>query len=141
MSNAEIKIRSVARNDIESCLKLSQIKELELGPKSFPTEAELISGFEKGIFLVAESDSKIIGFVLGYVLSRQNGYIDLLVVDRDHRGMGIGTKLLDEIIKKFKSQDVEDVWLIAHETDLDLHFYAERHFKQGDRFRLFWKEI
>jgi len=137
----KIKILKAKIEDIEVCVKLAKTKELQYAPGLFPSEKELKSGARHGLFYVAKVEDKIVGFVLGYILSRQSGYIDLLVVEEKYRGQGIGTKLLSKIKKKMHQEEINNAWLIAHENQKDVEFYLKKHFKQGDRFRLFWEDL
>lgn len=137
----DVIIKKARREDIDACAKLAKTRELEAGPGIYPTEKELLSGMKQGVFLVAKNEEDVLGFTLGYELSRQFGYIDLLVIEENHRGMGLGTKLLNAITKKMRKNGITNIWLIAHENVADMRFYAAKHFKEGDRFRLFWKEL
>jgi ribosomal protein S18 acetylase RimI-like enzyme len=141
MNEINLKIRKVKKDELATCAKLARLEELETGPDIYPTESELKSGSKSGVFLVALINKKVVGFVLGYILSRQSGYIDLLVVDQNFRDRGIGTKLLNKITKRFEIKGVKNIWLIAHENDLDMTFYKNKDFVEGDRFRFFWKKI
>lgn len=137
----EIKIRKAKPADLDICLVLAQEPELASSLGVQPTYEELRNGLRHGIFMVAKLGDTVVGFVLGYVMSRQNGHIDLLVVAKEHRRKGIGTKLSGKIVKKMRKKNVNWIWLIAHETDADMNFYNVNHFKEGDRFRLFWREL
>lgn len=137
----DLKILKAKSEDINDCVRLAETKELEYGPGLFPKEKELKSGAKRGIFYVAKINDKTIGFVLGYILSRQSAYIDLLVVEKNFRGQGIGTKLLNKIKKKMRKEEINNIWLIAHENQKDVEFYLHKHFKEGDRFRLFWEDL
>lgn len=55
--------------------------------------------------VLMEDDGKIIGTVLGSFDGRR-GYIQKLVTDKIFRKKGIGKKLINEVIKRFKSLGV-----------------------------------
>lgn len=77
-----------------------------------------ISGqFPEG-FLIAEDNSKIVGFVFAHfidipssVLSKWGaskvGEITLLAVDKKHRKKGIGTALVQRVLKELKSSGAD----------------------------------
>lgn len=69
------------------------------------------------LFLVAETDGKIIGFVHGEVthrtdyLPRSIGSISTAYVTRKFRRRGVGARLIEELCMFFNSKGVEDVTL------------------------------
>jgi len=55
--------------------------------------------------VLMEDNGKIVGTVLGSFDGRR-GYIQKLVIDKNHRKKGVGKQLVEEVIKKFKSLGV-----------------------------------
>lgn len=68
---------------------------------------------DKNIFIVAEDDNEITGFVLGFVTSKKGyklsklGYLDALYVKPAFRSKGVAKKLIDAIVKSFKSKNCD----------------------------------
>lgn len=140
----EISIEEATKEDVINCVDLAQTKELEGSPGHFPTYEDLLAGYESksAIFIVAKHADSIIGFALGYIHSRQSCYLDLLVVDKESRGQGIGTKLILEFEKIARGKNIDHVWLISHlYNSKDHQFYLKKHFKEGDKFQIFSRKI
>lgn len=89
------------------------------------------------IFLVAENNNKVVGFVLGKVSKqvwwnrRPVGFIDDVVVDSNYRGQGIGQMLLLEFEKIAKSQGAFYIRLLAFPNNLPaVNFYKKDGFSE-----------
>ena len=113
----KIIIRRAKKSDIEDIIRLAdQLRKTEapldktknikedsyLSDVYREKELKYISSRKK-IFLVAEIDKKIIGYVNGYIVENSDiyyrdpvAYLDCLCVDKDSRKQGIGKKLIDE---------------------------------------------
>ena len=139
-----ILIEEATKEDVIKCVPLAQTKELEGAPGQFPTIDDLQAGYESksAIFLVAKNENDIVGFALGYIHSRQSCYLDLLVVNKEIRGQGIGTKLLRAFEKEAHNKKIDHIWLISHlYNSKDHDFYTKKHFQPGDKFQIFAREI
>lgn len=93
-----------------------------------------------GKIYMAEGRGKVIGFISGgvkmqteenllEVVPTKTGVIFDLFIEENYRGQNIGTKLLEEIEKYFKSKSCDILWLevfepnkIAHEAYLKFGF-------------------
>jgi ribosomal protein S18 acetylase RimI-like enzyme len=134
-----MKIRKVKKEDIKQCVKLSKIPEFEIG-NLYPDKESLIEMMKHKLFLVAEENKKIIGFIGGYRHSKKDAYIDLLTVSK--KGKGIGKKLLEELKKLMKKQKIKLFWLIAPEFNKKtLNFYRKNKLKQGKNYKVFYKKL
>jgi len=69
-------------------------------------------------------------------MSGKQGYVMNMVVIEEYRRQGIGTLIMDTIIKWLKSEDIEKVTL--HTSEMGLPLYQELGFKQGTEM---WKKI
>jgi len=63
------------------------------------------------IFLVAEEDSRIIGYILGFVMPtrRKEAMLVETRVHKEERGRGIGTKLVDAFCKEAFARGAKEV--------------------------------
>lgn len=79
------------------------------------TKKRLIKEFENNSFLrhfVYEKDGEVLGF---YIISTIADLVEIftIAVDKDHRGEGIGSKLLDHLIKYAHQVGATEIWLEA----------------------------
>ena len=103
-------IRLANREDCQKCEELSRIKELRTAGGGYIPESyfqEFIEG--KGMFMVAELNNKIVGYVVCDTLTGPIGYVSLLTVDIKHRNDGIGTKLISTLFKKCKEIGISHI--------------------------------
>ncbi len=76
----------------------------------------------KGIFLVAEIDSKIVGLIDGYIMENiyyeeKISYLNHLYVDEEYRNNDIGSKLIEEFSKVSKTKGAKYITLSAFENN------------------------
>ena len=79
------------------------------------TKKKLIKEFENNFFLrhfVYEKDGEVLGF---YIISTIADLVEIftIAVDKDHRGEGIGSMLLDHLIKYAHQVGATEIWLEA----------------------------
>lgn len=79
------------------------------------TKKRLIKEFENNSFLrhfVYEKDGEVLGF---YIISTIADLVEIftIAVDKDHRGEGIGSKLLDHLINYAHQVGATEIWLEA----------------------------
>ena len=79
------------------------------------TKKRLIKEFENNSFLgyfVYEKDGEVLGF---YIISTIADLVEIftIAVDKDHRGEGIGSMLLDHLIKYAHQVGATEIWLEA----------------------------
>jgi GNAT superfamily N-acetyltransferase len=131
-----IKIREGVIGDIPAILNL--IQELAVyekaGQEVITTVEQMeIDGFGKDrifYFLVAESNDEIVGLALYYFkYSTWKGkgiYLDDIVVTESHRRMGIGSMLLDELIRVADKQGAMKLeWQVLDWNVSAIDFYKK----------------
>lgn len=77
------------------------------------TKKQLLKEFEDNSFLrhiVYEKDGEVVGF---YIISHILDVVEIftIAVDKDFRSEGIGSILLDDIIKRSEASNVNEIWL------------------------------
>jgi ribosomal protein S18 acetylase RimI-like enzyme len=147
ISGMDFEIRMCRRSDFEGVLRLLQ----QLWPDQELDSGALRKVFEQGmqsksqVYLCAEKEDDVIGFVSLTVKNNlwqaaDLGHIDELVVDEKHRGSGLGTQILTEIVAQAKQRGCVRVELESAFHRKKAHAFYER---QGfeNRGYLFSKPI
>lgn len=105
-----------------------------------------IEQFNKGReFLVAKEDDKLIGFISLFIrinlqIESKLGLIDELIINKDYKNKGIGSKLIDEITKIAKEKGCKELSTFSNFKREDTHkFYENKGFVKSSYY--FWKEI
>lgn len=79
------------------------------------TKRRLLKEFEENSFLkhfVYEKDGEVVGF---YIISCISDLVEIftIAVDKNHRGQGIGSALLEHLINVAKEKNASEIWLEA----------------------------
>ncbi len=95
------------------------------------------------IILVYEIDSKVVGYIYGYIdLSPVNirpvAILDALYVEESYRTNGIATELIDEFINWVKSKDAISIEVsVLLENNKAINLYLKNRFKKySERLKL-----
>ena len=145
-------IRTAKKSDIEDIIRLAdQLRKTEapldktknikedsyLSDVYREKELKYISSRKK-IFLVAEIDKKIIGYVNGYIVENSDiyyrdpvAYLDCLCVDKVSRKQGVGKQLIDEFSSIVKKKGAKYVKLNAFENNTPaVNLYKKEGFEE-----------
>ncbi len=86
------------------------------------------------IFACFISKEKVIGIAsmcIYKVISGHKGWIEDVVVDANHRGLGIGKKLIAKLIDQAKEKELDEVYLFTEdEKQAAIGLYTKLGFKQ-----------
>jgi ribosomal protein S18 acetylase RimI-like enzyme len=138
-------VRTVKENDAEDIVNLAYefedyLDELESTPDSDKVPRQrikdvLFEGFSdpKHVILVVEDKDKIIGFSDFWVYPEfihggQTAYLNNIFITEKHRRQGIGSKLLDETIKKAKELKA----VAMHISILPENIIAQNFYKKNE---------
>ena len=122
-----IKLRNFSLADLE--------KVTEIEKASFPdpwSKSYIKKLFEKhpNGFVIAELSQKIVGYILGHKKLGGSASIKTIAVNPDYRRKGIGTKLINFIIKRLKKEGAKEVILHTRTKNQTAHlFHKELGFK------------
>lgn len=80
---------------------------------------------------VAEVEGKVVGLMLMNVITwelgrTKSGWIDILAVDPDYRGKGVGRRMAESLFDYFKSKGIERVYTTARWDDVELISFLRR---------------
>lgn len=129
--------------DYEQVYKLweSIEKGVHVGRSDTPDEIKKKLTRDLDLFLVAESDGRIIGSVIGGFDGRR-GLIYHLAVLASSRGMGVGSCLMDEVESRLRAKGCLKCYLLITEDNLEVaDYYQRRGWKAMDTVHLYGKEL
>jgi ribosomal protein S18 acetylase RimI-like enzyme len=97
--------------------------------------------------LVAESDGEVVGFMLGDVragefgLEEKSGWIEVLGVDPDAGGRGVGRALADEMLARYRRAGVRKVRTMVDQSMPEVEAFFARLGFEPDTLRPFSKRL
>jgi ribosomal protein S18 acetylase RimI-like enzyme len=111
------------------------------GRSDTPAEIEKKLTRDPDLFLVAEADGRIIGSVIGGYDGRR-GLVYHLAVDRAFRGLGIGSRLMDELESRLRAKGCLKCYLLVTADNPEAEvYYQQRGWQHMDSVRLYGKEL
>lgn len=115
-----MKIRKATKKNIEKCLF---VQELDRDKEWNKNDLNNILKNKKNIFLVAESDNKILGYVIGYTdpCMQKDAIVHEVRVDIRKRRQGIGTRLIEALSLEFFKRDITNVSALIQPQHLDFY--------------------
>jgi ribosomal protein S18 acetylase RimI-like enzyme len=130
-----MKIRKARKTDAKACMRLFKLdKEKYWRIQDFENAA----AHKDSIFLVAEEDKKVIGYVLGYIVPtrRIEAMLHETRTSRKERGKKIGTKLVDAFCKEAFKRGVKGVEALIAPKHIKFYVNACKFKKTGK-----WMEV
>jgi ribosomal protein S18 acetylase RimI-like enzyme len=130
-------------DDYEEVYKLWKTieKGVHVGRSDSLDEIEKKVARDPDLFLVAESDGRIIGSVIGGFDGRR-GLVYHLAVAVSFRGMGVGTCLMDELESRLRSKGCLKCFLLVAPDNPEVEtYYQQRGWQHMDNVRIYGKEL
>lgn len=123
-------VREFKENDELAIAEL----EKECFSKPWSEKAILDAKENNTVFLVAEQQEKIIGY-LGLQIVLDEGYITNVAVTKEHRGKGVAKSLMEKLIEMAEEKNLAFVTLEVRESNLAaINLYKKFGFeKEGER--------
>lgn len=144
MISPVIKIREFCfPSDYDPVLRLWKSIErgVHIGRSDTLPEIEKKLARDPDLFLVAETEDQIIGSVIGGFDGRR-GLIYHLAVATSFRGMGIGSRLMDEVEARLHAKGCLKCYLLVTTDNPEAEgYYRQRGWQPMDTIHLFGKEL
>ncbi|OGC59218.1 hypothetical protein A3A70_00805, partial [candidate division WWE3 bacterium RIFCSPLOWO2_01_FULL_42_11] len=123
--NNKIIIRNFTQSDYPFMRQI--LEEGGLFDSNIDNEARVLEKISRDpqSTIVAEEGGKIIG-TLSIMEDGQLAFLVRLAVKKEHRGRGLGTKLMQEAETILKARGYEEVHILVNEKDPELQDYYER---------------
>jgi len=114
---------------------------IHVGRSDALAEIEKKISRDPDLFLVAESENRIIGSVIGGYDGRR-GLIYHLAVSATFRGQGIGSELMDEVEARLRGKGCLKCYLLVADDNREVEdYYRNRGWQHMDSVHLFGKEL
>ena len=111
------------------------------GRSDTPAEIEKKLSRDPDLFLVAETEGEIIGSVIGGYDGRR-GLVYHLAVDSAFRGMGIGSRLMDELERRLRTKGCLKCYLLVTNDNPEAElYYQQRGWQHMNTVRLYGKDL
>jgi (aminoalkyl)phosphonate N-acetyltransferase len=120
-----IKIRKIKNKDLDFVYK--SICELENEILDFETFKDIfienISN-QNNVYLIAENENESLGFISFHTQKLLHhcglvGEIQEFFIDKNHRGKGVGRKLIDEIIQYSEQNDLKSIEVTTNKKRIE----------------------
>jgi len=120
-----IYIRSLKKEDAAQISRIYAAITMQDVDPDFKRVVEDHARSDDEACFVAESDGKVVGFMISYILTAgfgmaKSAWIATLGVDPNCMGRGIGASLAEEIFKYYKSQGIENVYTSVRWDSTDM---------------------
>ena len=116
-------------------------KGVHIGRSDTLAEIERKIARDPDLFIVAESEGAIIGSVIGGFDGRR-GLIYHLAVAASFRGMGIGSRLMDEVESRLSAKGCLKCYLLVTNDNPEAEgYYQQRGWQPMNTVHLFGKEL
>ena len=137
-------IRNAVPGDLDTVIALDQVSTKEAKPGYWQGifAHYVASGREDRHFLVAETDGKVVGFIVGEVRawefgSPPCGWVFALTVSPDARELSVGKRMFDEITARLKRAGVSMVrTMVDLDNKLTLSFFRSMGLRTGKYIEL-----
>lgn len=128
MLTMKVKIREMQERDIPSVVKI--LRKITKKDMSDRWKSQALNYLGKGnISVVAESNGNVVGFMFGTIREwmfgvEKSGWIEILGVEPEYMGKGIGKELGETMLKKFRDRGATEVYTSAlwHSGDMLAYF-------------------
>ena len=139
-----VKLRRMSPQDVEQVVRIQQ--SITRQPVSERWRG-MVSGHvdnEEQVGFVAETDGKLLGFVLGEIKiggfgSEVTGWIKMVGVTPEHMGSGVGRALATSLFDHFRAQGVEEICTSVRWDSGDmLAFFKNLGFDRSPFINLQW---
>jgi len=130
-SSAEVKIRPLDELDISDVTSIDEKIGGEYRPEVWEARIGYYLRRDPEGPVAAEADGRVVGFMLGEVrsgefgLEEPTGWIEVLGVDPDFRGGGVGKKLAEAMLEHFRELGATSVRTFVDEDREDIGKFFE----------------
>ncbi len=147
MSAEAIQVRSLTELDLDGIVRIGEKMRSRYEPDLWEGRVTYYLRRAPEGSVVAEIDGEVAGFMLGDIRSgefgieEQCGWIEVMGVDPDCAGRGIGRALAQEMLKRFQARGVRKVRTMVDAAMPDVEMFFTRLGFEPDTLRPYCKDL
>ncbi len=125
-------LRSLSELDLDDVIGLVERTTGHYQPDLWEDRVTYYLRRDPEISLVAEQDGRLIGFVLADVrrgefgLEQPSGWIEVLGVDPERSGSGVGRALIEELLARFRKRGISSVRTLVDQSMPELEGFFRK---------------
>jgi ribosomal protein S18 acetylase RimI-like enzyme len=146
---SDIKIRPMREKDIGNAVDIHRrvVRKGLDRDTDYAIEEFFMSFIKKSpnTCIIAEKNTKVVGFIIGCIKEwgygvERSGWIEMIEVDPNIMGEGIGTKLGEALINHFRNEELKEVYTSVRWDSGDLiEFFKSIGFDKSSFINLIYK--
>ena len=145
MSNAELEIRTLQQKDFDAVVAIDENVFNHSRPEYYETKfTQALNQKDRMVAsFVAETDGKVVGFVMSelfvgeYGIPDTTAQLDTIGVDPDYQGKGVSRQLMEAFISHLRKAGVEKVTTLVDWNDWQLtRFFSKVGFEPAKKINL-----
>lgn len=147
MSDPNLEIRSLTELDVDGIVRIVEKTRQRYEPSLWEDRVTYYLRRDPEASVVAESDGEVVGFMLGDVragefgLDEPSGWIEVLGIDPDYAGRGVGRALGEEMLARYRGRGVRRVRTMVDQSMPDVEAFFSRLGFAPDSLRPYVKDL
>jgi ribosomal protein S18 acetylase RimI-like enzyme len=146
-STAALTVRSLTELDLDGIVRIAEKTRGRYEPDLWESRVTYYLRRAPEGSVVAEADGEVVGFMLGDVrtgefgIEEKSGWIEVLGVDPEAAGRGVGRALADEMLSRFRRAGVGTVRTMVDVSMPELEAFFGRLGFEADSLRAYAKRL
>ena len=147
MTDDRLQIRSLTELDVDGIVRIVEKTRQRYEPDLWEDRVTYDLRRDPEASVVAEAGGEVVGFMLGdlrsgeFGLDEASGWIEVLGIDPDHAGRGIGRAMGEEMLARYRQRGVRRVRTMVDQSMPDVEAFFARLGFAPDSLRPYVKEL
>ncbi len=147
MTDDRLQIRSLTELDVDGIVRIVEKTRQRYEPDLWEDRVTYYLRRDPEASVVAEAGGEVVGFMLGdlrsgeFGLDEASGWIEVLGIDPDHAGRGIGRAMGEEMLARYRQRGVRHVRTMVDQSMPDVEAFFARLGFAPDSLRPYVKEL
>jgi len=147
LSESPVHVRPLSELDLDGIVRIAERTRHRYQPDLWEDRVTYYLRRDPEGSMVAELDGAVVGFMLADVragefgIEEPTGWIEVLGVDPDHAGHGVGRALAEAILEHYRASGVRRVRTMVDQSMPDVEAFFQRLGFELDTLRPFVKQL
>jgi len=147
VTDDRLQIRSLTELDVDGIVRIVEKTRQRYEPDLWEDRVTYYLRRDPEASVVAEAGGEVVGFMLGdlrsgeFGLDEASGWIEVLGIDPDHAGRGIGRAMGEEMLARYRQRGVRRVRTMVDQSMPDVEAFFARLGFAPDSLRPYVKEL